>query len=197
MFTMPSTQGEWKSVARQFRSRWNHCCVAMYGKHVAVKKPKKSGSPYYNYMYKGFFSVMLLALVDANYSFMWCNVGANGSSSDADVFNHSVNPPGGAGREHHWISKTGSTSRRWSGLSLLYRRRRCISAEKLDHEALQSPFHDTQRAGDELSYYRHSRRDVENAFGILAHRWRCLLTTLQLEPDNVIRVVLGCLTLHS
>ena len=196
MFTMPSTQGEWKSVARQFRSRWNfdHCCVAIYGKHVAVKKPKKSGSPYYNY--KGFFSVMLLALVDANYSFMWCNVGANGSSSDADVFNHSVNPLGGAGREHHWISRTGSNSRRWSGLSLLYRRRRCISAEKLDHEALQSPFHDTQRAGDELSYTSLSSWCRER-FGIMAHRCRYLLTTLQLEPGNVIRVVLGYLTLHS
>ena len=42
-----------------------------------------------------------------------------------------------------------------------------------------------------------ARRVVENGFGIFAHRWRCLLTTLLLEPDRVIRVVLGCLTLHN
>jgi len=85
---MPSTQDEWKAVARQFGSRWNfhHCRGAIDGKHVAVKKPKKSGSLYYNY--KVFFYVVLLALVDANYSLY--NVWANGSSLDAGVFNRST-----------------------------------------------------------------------------------------------------------
>jgi len=47
----------------------------------------QSGSLYYNY--KGYFSVILMALVDANYKFIWVNVGANGSASDSQVFNHS------------------------------------------------------------------------------------------------------------
>eukprot|EP00057_Strongylocentrotus_purpuratus_P022300 XP_011676774.1 PREDICTED: uncharacterized protein LOC105444342 [Strongylocentrotus purpuratus] len=90
MFNMPSTQDEWKAVARQFGTRWNfhHCCGAIDGKHIAIKKPNKSGSLYYNY--KRFCSVVLLAIVDANYSFLWCKVGANGSSSDAGVFNEST-----------------------------------------------------------------------------------------------------------
>jgi len=74
---MPSTQNGWKAVARQFGSRCNfqfhYCCGTVDGKHVAVKKPKKSGSLYNNY--KGLLSVVRLALVDTNYSFMWCNVG--------------------------------------------------------------------------------------------------------------------------
>ncbi|XP_001183009.2 uncharacterized protein LOC753666 [Strongylocentrotus purpuratus] len=91
MFNMPSTQDEWKAVARRFGTRWNfhHCCGAIDGKHIAIKKPNKSGSLYYNY-YKRFCSVVLLAIVDANYSFLWCKVGANGSSSDAGVFNEST-----------------------------------------------------------------------------------------------------------
>ena len=48
---------------------------------------EKCGSLYYNY--KGYFSVILMALVDANYKFIWVSVGANGSASDAQVFNHS------------------------------------------------------------------------------------------------------------
>ena len=46
---------------------------------------KKSGSDYYKY--KGFFSLVLLALVDAEYRFLWIVSGSNVSSSDAQIFN--------------------------------------------------------------------------------------------------------------
>ena len=52
---------------------------------MAIRCPKNGGSLYYNY--KGFDSVILLALVDAKYKFMWVDVGTNGSSSDAQIFN--------------------------------------------------------------------------------------------------------------
>ncbi|XP_071492867.1 putative nuclease HARBI1 [Diadema antillarum] len=61
---------------------------AIDGKHIAIKKPKKSGSLYFNY--KRFFSMVLLVVMDDNYSFLWCKVAANGSSSDAGVFNQST-----------------------------------------------------------------------------------------------------------
>ena len=62
-----------------------HAVGALDGKHIAVKKPKKSDSEYFNY--KGYFSLVLLALVDADYKFLWVNVGPSGSSSDAQIFN--------------------------------------------------------------------------------------------------------------
>ena len=38
------------------------------------------------YNYKGFYSVILLALVDAHYKFILADVGSNGSCSDVQIF---------------------------------------------------------------------------------------------------------------
>ena len=46
-----------------------------------------SGSEYFNY--KGYFSLVLLALVNADYKLLWVNIGSSGSSSDAQIFNRS------------------------------------------------------------------------------------------------------------
>ena len=73
--TPPTTPIQWRPIAEGFMRRWNfpHTLVAIDGKHVAIKKPPRSGTLYYNY--KGFFSVILLAMVDHDYKFIWCDVG--------------------------------------------------------------------------------------------------------------------------
>ena len=38
---------------------------------------------------------------------------------------------------------------------------------------------------------------MENAFGILANRFQCLLSTLQLIPVSVSTLVMPCVTLHN
>ena len=64
----PSTEQEWKQTSNDFEEIWNlrHCIGAIYGKHIAIECPKKSGSKYFNY--KGFFkalSSLLQSLVNA------------------------------------------------------------------------------------------------------------------------------------
>ena len=85
--TCPTDPDEWRREEEKFRNRWNvpHAVGALDGKHIAMKKPKMSGNEYFNY--KGYFSLILLALVDAEYKFLSVDVGSSGSSCDAQIFN--------------------------------------------------------------------------------------------------------------
>ena len=42
-----------------------------------------------------------------------------------------------------------------------------------------------------------ARRVVENAFGITANRFRCLLTTMPQQPDTISTIALSCCILHN
>ena len=42
-----------------------------------------------------------------------------------------------------------------------------------------------------------ARRIVENAFGILAQRWRIFNRRIQLDEDNVVHVIKACCILHN
>ncbi len=62
-----------------------HAIGAIDGKYILIMCPKKCGSLFYNY--KGFYPIILLALVDGDYKFLWVDVGQNGSLSDAQILN--------------------------------------------------------------------------------------------------------------
>ena len=89
LMTCPTTPDGWRNIAGDFYSKWNcpHCLGALDGKSIAMKCPFRSGSLYYNY--KGFFSVVLFALVDANYTFIWADIGGTGFASDAQIYIYS------------------------------------------------------------------------------------------------------------
>ncbi|KAJ8933855.1 hypothetical protein NQ318_004686 [Aromia moschata] len=82
----PRTKEEWIEVAEEFRNRWQfiNCGGALDGKHIRITKPPHSGATYYNY--KGFYSIALMALVNADYKFIWLDVGQQGRISDGAVF---------------------------------------------------------------------------------------------------------------
>ena len=61
----PQQVADWKAISKEFENLWNfpHCIGTIDGKHVAIECPKLSGTQYFNY--KGFFSVVLLAICAA------------------------------------------------------------------------------------------------------------------------------------
>ena len=88
-FQVPSSGEEWNEVANGFKTNWNfpNCLGALDGKHIAIKAPEHSGSTFYNY--KGFFSIVLLTLLDTDYKFTFVDVGFNGRISDGGVLRES------------------------------------------------------------------------------------------------------------
>ena len=74
-------------MEEKFRTRWNvpYTVGRIGGKHITMKKPKQSDSDYNNY--KGFFSLIPLALVDTECRFLWIDCGSRGSCSYAQIFN--------------------------------------------------------------------------------------------------------------
>jgi hypothetical protein len=86
---VPQTREEWVDVAKLFEDLWQmpHCIGALDGKHVRIKCPNNAGSAYFNY--KGFHSIVMMALADADAKFLYVSAGAKGSWSDGGIYRRS------------------------------------------------------------------------------------------------------------
>ena len=65
----PKSEHDWLKVAQEFEDRWNfpNALGAIYGKHVVMQAPARSGSSFFNY--KKTHSIVLMAICNARYQF--------------------------------------------------------------------------------------------------------------------------------
>jgi len=195
VISCPQTPDGWKQVAAKFGERWNfpHALGALDGKHIAIRKPMNSGSYYFNY--KHFFSIILMALVDADYKFLWVDVGANGACSDSQVFNIS-----------QLKAQIDDETIGFPEPDPLPNDDKDVPYFIIGDDAfplkpwMMKPFSRRDLTREERIFnYRLSRarRIVENAFGILANRFRAILGKMLQEPETVEDIVLTCICLHN
>ncbi|XP_071499235.1 putative nuclease HARBI1 [Diadema antillarum] len=191
----PVTAEAWKKVSEGFKTKWNfpHCVGAIDGKHVAIRCPRKAGSVYFNY--KGFHSIVLLALVDAEYKFLYVDIGASGAGSDAGVSSETTLKEA---LEAGTIGLPDPDPLPHDDRPMPY----FIVAD--DAFALKTwlmkPLPQRNMSVEERVFnYRLSRarRVVENTFGLLASRFRCLLTTMPQTPERVCTITMACCVLHN
>jgi len=192
----PKTKADWKEIANQFQDLWNfpHVVGAIDGKHITIKCPLKSGSQYYNY--KGFFSIVLLAIGDAHYAFTLVDIGEYGSNNDSGIFSNSemgklfqsekMNLPE--------AESLGSGTNRTLPFFL-------VGDEAFPLKPwLQRPYPGKGIPEEKVIFnYRLSRarRVIENAFGILAARWRIFHTCIQTSVDTAVAITQAAICLHN
>ena len=193
------TQERWEEIEKEFNSRWNfpNCIGMVDGKHIVITAPFNSGSLFHNF--KGTFSINLLALVDANYKFIFVDIGQYGSNADGGVFQRSefgkrflnrdlqVPPPKLIEDAPH--------------IRLMPH---CIVADEVFplRIDLMCPYprrSKNENLPEDKAIFRLSRARhiVENTFGILAKRWRLLNRCIQLKEQNVAQVIKACCVLHN
>ena len=181
----PTTPEGWRAISDKFLQKWNfpHTCCALDGKHIACKCPPKSGSQYFNY--KGFYSIVLMALVDAEYKFVWADLGSTESASDAQIYNNSEIKELAEDRTIGFPSPDPLPNDYQHGLYFF------IGDDAFAlRDTMMKPYSLRGLDNEERIFkYKISRarRVVENAFGILANRFQVLLTTMQHHPPLMHR----------
>lgn len=194
---LPSpTEDKWRIISDGFNSKWNfpHCVGAIDGKHVRMQCPDNSGSECFNY--KRYFSFILMAAVDCDYCFTCVDIGAYGRESDSSVFSSSK-----------------------FGQLILNDKLDLPDPEPLSQSSneifpfvfvgddafplksnLMKPYPGANISIDRCIFnYRLSRarRIVENAFGILANRWRIFHAPICMNLPKAKKMVYTCIILHN
>ena len=194
---LPASPEEWQHIADGFYKRWQmpNTIGALDGKHVSCRCPPGSGSLYFNY--KRYYSVVLMALVDANYKFIWADIGGRGASSDAQLWNLS-DLKTGLDDENNPLNIPPPRPLPKDNQPVPY----FIIADDAFalRPSLMKPYSHKQMSDEERVFnYRLSRarRVVENAFGILANRFRVLMTTMCHQPQTIRLIVSTCVILHN
>uniref|UniRef100_UPI0037E80AD4 uncharacterized protein n=1 Tax=Semicossyphus pulcher TaxID=241346 RepID=UPI0037E80AD4 len=194
--SVPTSQ-EWRSIAEKFEERWNFplCCGALDGKHEVLKAPPNSGSQFYNY--KGTFSLVLLAVVDAQYCFRVIDVRGYGRTSDGGILANSAFGQGlrsGTlqlpadlplpGAEHRGpqpcVFVTDEAFPLWKNLMRPY------------------PWRSLPRERRIFNYrLSRARLVVESAFGILSSQWRMYRRVIEVHPEVAEKCAKATFVLHN
>ncbi|XP_063950919.1 uncharacterized protein LOC129254223 [Lytechinus pictus] len=139
--------------------------------------------------------MVLMALVDLQYRFLWIDCGGVGSMSDAQIFNDSelkeCRSDGSIGFPEpdplpnddqptpYFILADDAFGLR-TFLMKPYGRRGLDRQQRIYNYKVSS-----------------GHRVVENAFGIMAQRWQVLLSTMQQAPSVVQDIIECCVCLHN
>lgn len=193
---MPHSENEWFEIADEFERVWNfpNTVGAMDGRHFRIKAPENSGSDFFNY--KGFHSVVLLAVVDAHTRFKYINVGSNGRTSDHVIYKSSDLYEALVKGELHFPSarQLGSDPMK---VPYFFIGDDIFALDK----HLMKPYNRNSNLTvvQEIFNYRISRArmTVEMAFGRMVSRFRIFQRPMEVSLDTIDSIIKACCVLHN
>lgn len=162
---------------------------------MVIQKPENTISEFHNY--KGTNSIVLLGIADANYRFLYVNVGCQGRISDGGVFKNTsfykkleeneLNLP----KNEPLLGRT---------LSLPYVLVADDAFPLTEH--IMKPYKTDLNKGSPKRVYNYrlsrARRIIENTFGLLSSVFRVFRKPIEIKvEDTIVNVVLACVYLHN
>ncbi|XP_022834883.1 protein ANTAGONIST OF LIKE HETEROCHROMATIN PROTEIN 1-like [Spodoptera litura] len=191
---MPSKE-DWLHIASKFQESSNFplCLGAVDGKHIRLIKPIDSDSMFLNY--KHFFSIVLMAVVDSDYNFIFVDVGAYGKECDSSVFKET---PFWKNLTNNGLNLPDATRLPGIDYDLPYV---FVADEAFAlHYHLLRPFggHQLDQLKRTFNYrLTRARRFVECAFGILSNKWRIFHRPMNVSIDLTVDIVKTCCVLQN
>lgn len=182
-----------QSIVDGLRNIWNfpQCGGAIDGTHIPIIVPLEYHKDYFNR--KGWHSVVTQAIVDHEYKFLDISVGYPGSNHDAFIMTKS-----GIYRKGMSGTLFPNTTENINGVD--------IPIFLIGDPAypllpwLMKGFPRTNISNDHEVFNNRlsiTRMVVENAWGRLKARWRCLLKRNDSKLENIIDIICCCCTLHN
>ncbi|XP_067633791.1 uncharacterized protein [Eurosta solidaginis] len=190
---LPPTQETVDEYVDGFHSLgFPQCLGAIDGCHIEVRPNASDTTDYFNY--KGWYSIVLLALVDYRYRFIYINIGAPGRCNDSQIYNSSL------------LKKVliedevlAANKKNISGVQMPI----CIlgdSAFKFS-TTLMKPYAFSTDLSEEKKLYNYMlskcRRVAENAFGHVKARFRRIGKGIDNEIGNAPSIVQAACVLHN
>ncbi|XP_017472557.1 PREDICTED: putative nuclease HARBI1 [Rhagoletis zephyria] len=169
---------EFEKIANDFylKTGLPNCVGAIDDKHIYMYCPRRSGSLYFNYKQR--FSITLLAVCDADYTFTYVDVGAFGCQSDGGIFSRTA-----FGKEILNGTLEMPPDRPLPNTSINFQRYFVADNAFSLKRNLMRPFPGHFLPTDKEIFNRalsQARVYIENAFVVLANRWRVLHTCMQI-----------------
>jgi hypothetical protein len=165
---------------------------ALDGKHIRMKRPKDSGTMYFNY--KLFYSIVLQGVADSMYRFIFIDVGSYGKQSDGGVFQ--------ASKLSEFVEDASNfpPDRTIDGIPIPIPYLYVVDDAYPLKPNMMKPYSHRHLSKEEMIFngrLSRARRCVECAFGIAANKWRLLLKAIETNVDTACLIVKCITILHN
>ncbi|XP_028417137.1 protein ANTAGONIST OF LIKE HETEROCHROMATIN PROTEIN 1-like [Dendronephthya gigantea] len=193
---MPNSEETFREKILDMEEMWQFpCCwAAVDGCHIPIKCPPggmQACKEYHNF--KNFYSIVLMALVDSHYRFIWGSCGYPGNSHDSIILQS---------------TELWSNIEEGDGLPSIGKKvgTQTVPPLIVGDSAfplapwLMKPYTNAVLSPEQRYFnYRLSRARMvtEGAYGQLKGRWRVLLRKCESDSKNVRIFALACMVLHN